>query len=867
MHWVTARSSYKPSAIAQFTIQHAAREQLALSFGWGDSPTVPLETWQPSFFDNRGGALGFDGVDYSANPLAAPDGTFMFDCSDFVTRGVEQYYMLVLNDTSDATLGGTIKSFQMLDGDGSVWATCPAGDGPGEIPKSDWDRIATLAVATVASPLSALIVDSSQVRVAEGGTAGFGLRMQASPSQPVTVQVAVAGGDPTIHVTDGQALTFNTTNWNTFQRVTLAANEDADALNGSATITCSAAALDTISLTALSLDDDHAVYYVNDGVTTNDQWCTATGNDANDGRSPDHPKASVQAIVDDYQLLPGDRVRVDTGLYTLSANILVGPSDSGDALGQVEFEASPYGVLFQRGDAATATAYCWDITASYVTLTTASGTAHSAVPERFMKLTGGYYGARVAGSYCTVERVETCGNAQSGLCVDDAQTNHVTLRNCLVHDSTADDAREVRIRDADQVRVENCTVVAGGQYAITCYYSDDVKLVNNVLVARGDGNGCVFVNSSPLFSDYNDLYASSGATVGVFSGGHQMATLGDWQTDASVDANSLGADPLFVDSEAGDYHEQSLAGSYHNGLWVADGVSSPVIDAGNPASAFTKEPTFNGGRVNLGAYGNTGQASRTSINLDADGNGALDALADGILILRYLFDPGGAWIVNDALGCGAERTTRGLIKGYLDCGTTTALDVDGNGSCDPLSDGILILRYLFDPTGAWNVNDALGSGATRTTWEEIGAHLDGFNPAIDSWPGVMAEESARGIPASGPPEDAPSQSQVALLGQLQTAVAQAVLMSTGTTKSAGFGQNSIPGQADQAADVRAVDSAMHSWDHQPAQDAGLSWIPPQARVARAVDHLWQDGDLDRFPADRDDTPDARELGQLVLPLP
>ena len=38
------------------------------------------------------------------------------------------------------------------------------------------------------------------------------------------------------------------------------------------------------------------VYYVNDTALTNDIWCIAAGNDANDGLTPATPKATVQAI-------------------------------------------------------------------------------------------------------------------------------------------------------------------------------------------------------------------------------------------------------------------------------------------------------------------------------------------------------------------------------------------------------------------------------------------------------------------------------------------------------------------------------------------------------------------------------------------
>ena len=40
-------------------------------------------------------------------------------------------------------------------------------------------------------------------------------------------------------------------------------------------------------------------------------------------------------------------------------------------------------------------------------------------------------------------------------------------------------------------------------------------------------------------------------------------------------------------------------------------TSSPAIDRGDPLSTFSQEPTPNGGFVNLGAYGNTPQASKS----------------------------------------------------------------------------------------------------------------------------------------------------------------------------------------------------------------------------------------------------------------
>jgi hypothetical protein len=116
-------------------------------------------------------------------------------------------------------------------------------------------------------------------------------------------------------------------------------------------------------------------------------------------------------------------------------------------------------------------------------------------------------------------------------------------------------------------------------------------------------------------------------------------------------------------------------------------------------------------------------------NLDADGNGCCDALTDGILILRYLFAPSGSWTYSDAIGTGATRTDREAIRSYLASEVANVLDCDGNGTADALTDGILILRYLFSPTGAWSYADAVGMGATRNDRDAIRAHLDQYNPA------------------------------------------------------------------------------------------------------------------------------------------
>ncbi|MCY2993890.1 MAG: ParB N-terminal domain-containing protein [Planctomycetota bacterium] len=64
-----------------------------------------------------------------------------------------------------------------------------------------------------------------------------------------------------------------------------------------------------------------------------------------------------------------------------------------------------------------------------------------------------------------------------------------------------------------------------------------------------------------------------------------------------------------------------------------------------------------------------------------------------------------------------------------------------------LTDGILMMRYLFDPNGTWGVSDALGFGATRTTKNAVKAALDQYRPVAPSAQGEAEASSPRSMPA------------------------------------------------------------------------------------------------------------------------
>ena len=50
-------------------------------------------------------------------------------------------------------------------------------------------------------------------------------------------------------------------------------------------------------------------------------------------------------------------------------------------------------------------------------------------------------------------------------------------------------------------------------------------------------------------------------------------------------------------------------------------------------------------------------------------------------------------------------------------------DIDGDGTLGPLTDGLLILRWLFGFTGSALTNGAVGPGCTRCDASSIEAYL------------------------------------------------------------------------------------------------------------------------------------------------
>jgi hypothetical protein len=108
-------------------------------------------------------------------------------------------------------------------------------------------------------------------------------------------------------------------------------------------------------------------------------------------------------------------------------------------------------------------------------------------------------------------------------------------------------------------------------------------------------------------------------------------------------------DPLLVDPNGDDYHLKSHGGRWDadHQNWVLDDVTSPCIDAVDPASPVGGEPFPSGGKINMGAYGGTPEASKsyfgqplceTVISGDINGDCKVDFRDLAIMAMSWLED-------------------------------------------------------------------------------------------------------------------------------------------------------------------------------------------------------------------------------------
>lgn len=147
--------------------------------------------------------------------------------------------------------------------------------------------------------------------------------------------------------------------------------------------------------------------------------------------------------------------------------------------------------------------------------------------------------------------------------------------------------------------VRNCTIVDNMNAGLWVETLTDVTVTNSILWNNGEGRDLVFdtTRDATLAVSYC-LFSQHPSTQPSLREGK---------------GNIHGQDPLFVNPVINDYHLRSTAGRWNasSSSWTRDKADSPAIDAADPSDDFENEPDPNGGRRNLGVYGNTKYASKS----------------------------------------------------------------------------------------------------------------------------------------------------------------------------------------------------------------------------------------------------------------
>ncbi|MFC1636219.1 right-handed parallel beta-helix repeat-containing protein [Planctomycetota bacterium] len=163
-------------------------------------------------------------------------------------------------------------------------------------------------------------------------------------------------------------------------------------------------------------------------------------------------------------------------------------------------------------------------------------------------------------------------------------------------------------------------------FAVSIYSGEGRDSVLRNIVIRNSFMGVFISGSSPTLSNLTivdnrygiEVYSGSEPDISniIFwnnAGGDLFGSRARYSciTHGHEGEGNISDDPLLVDLSGGDYRLYSERGRYwpEHDVWVLDTVTSPCVDAGDPTADPTDEPVPNGGRINMGAYGGTAQAS------------------------------------------------------------------------------------------------------------------------------------------------------------------------------------------------------------------------------------------------------------------
>ena len=222
------------------------------------------------------------------------------------------------------------------------------------------------------------------------------------------------------------------------------------------------------------------------------------------------------------------------------------------------------------------------------------------------------------GTKATVVDTDVRGNYAptkgSGVFVDDGA--EAALRNVLIADNRC-------AKEGGALYVDGDTEGHGSKVSLV-----NVTIAGHNCDDNGYGQAVVMERGSSLDVVSSIFWNGSGVETSGDGGNTLTVRYSNVRTKqgAFPGVGNISSDPLFVDPKTGDYRLKSAHGRWSGSQsgaqtdCVKDSVSSPSIDTGDPEGSFEREPEPNGGRVDMGAYGNSPLA----------GCGPQDSLRDAV---------------------------------------------------------------------------------------------------------------------------------------------------------------------------------------------------------------------------------------------
>ena len=472
-------------------------------------------------------------------------------------------------------------------------------------------------------------------------------------------------------------------------------------------------------------------FYVNDGQTTDDVYTTAIGINRNDGQSPASPMSDLRALIQAYDLGPGDTVYVDTGDYELLRNVFLDESDSGvTIMGPTGAQAA----TLSRDNATNFSRAFEFVGADDVTLDSLSITGAQV---------GVYAGTNIDSDRMTLSNLEVFDHALDQVFIE-TTNDQATIVDSRIYDANTN-AEGIEIRSNNNTILRN--EIFGHRYGIYQNVGGGNLFADNEVYDNGQYGIYSVLNVSLLpqqriignhtYGNPTGIYAQTSVSERLLVSGNQVENNANYGVRATGNIDIV-SNQVFDNPGTGIYQQSGATVSngnivHGNDIGIRAGVS------GNSGDVFNNR-VFNNATYGIWAF-------RAS---DVIGNyvysNSVGIYADGSTSFRYIGD-----IFNNLI---YVNTNQGILVDAAAGG----FEVVGNTILQPVGDAI---RFEGSSRDARVRNNAIQfdsgygvfveTGSTTNMLFERNLYLQGADPNafVGQWAGTDADLIADWQAASG----------------------------------------------------------------------------------------------------------------------